>query len=291
MRQRAYIHITGPIGGGKTTLIERLLEFSSSILIAARCTARDDVQDFIEARDGNDAELARYRKAGASAVMRYRFESGLEETDALWVTDFMQQYSEGVLFEGDMPARVGDLTVYVARPLPARKPLLRHTLVDQTTIHEQEMRFLEGLTERSNGIEDFAALMFGNPDVATRMSQEFRVAWVSEMRALTEKVRAAGPRPPEKRWVLAEGLEGIETAEVVAVNVSTLKERKRADTMVEELQRLRKDKDVFKDIVGHRGSRSPILARVVDLTDTGDKNMKSLLRRIERTISAESQSR
>lgn len=291
MRQRAYIHITGPPGGGKTTLIERLLEFSTSILIAARCTVRDDVQDFIEARDGNDAELARYRKAGASAVMRYHFEPGLEETDALWQTDFMDEYSEGILFEGNMPARVEDLTVYVARPLPARKPLFRRALVDQTSAHEQELRFLENLTERPEGLEDFAALMFGNHEIAGSMSPESRAAWISEMQALTEKVRAAGPRPPEKRWVLAEELEGIETAQVVAVNVSTLKERKRADTMIEELQRLRKDKDVFNDIVGHRGSRTPILARVLDLVDAGDKNLKSLLRRIERTIRAESQSR
>jgi hypothetical protein len=258
--------------------------------MAARCTVRDDIQDFVESRDENDAELARYQKAGASAVMRYGFEPGLEETDALWETDFMEEYSEGILFEGDLPARVDDLSVFVTRPLPVRRPLFRRVLVDQTSIHEQELRFLEGLTERPEGLEDFATLMFGNKEIAARISQKSRAEWVDKMSAVVEKVRAAGPRPPEKRWVLAEEVKGIETARVVAINVSTPKERKRADAMIEELQQLRKDKDVFKDIAGGRGNRAPILARAVDLADAGEKHLKSLLRRIQRTIHAESRS-
>ncbi len=282
--ERAYIHIAGPSRAGKTTLIERLLEFSPSTLLVARCSAKDDLEDYVETRAKNDAELARYSKAGAAAVARYRFEPGLERTDAFWETELMQEWSEAVLFEGDLAIEWADLAVYVTRPLPARKTLVRRALVDKSQIHEQKLKWLENLSERPDGVEEFFSLMFRHSAMASRLDEKARAKLRSTIKEEVEKVRAQGPPPPEERWAIAEGLEGIELAQAVAINFTSLKECKRGEAMLEELHHLRKDKEVFKAITGPRGTRIPIMARVVDLSDPENKNLKSLLRRIQRTI-------
>ena len=161
--ERAYIHIAGPSRAGKTTLIERLLEFSPSTLLVARCSARNDLENYVETRAKGDAELNRYSKAGAEAVSRYRFGPGLERTDAFWETELMEEWSDAVLFEGDRAIECADLAVYVTRPLPARKTLVRREPVDKAHVHERQLKWLEGLSARPDAAEEILSAMFGNP--------------------------------------------------------------------------------------------------------------------------------
>jgi len=282
--ERAYIHIAGPSRAGKTTLIERLLELSPSRLLVARCSATGDVTDYLETREKNDEELARYSKAGAEGVARYRFEPGLERTDAFWETELMEGWSDAVLFEGDLAIEGADLVVFVTRPLPARKKLVRRVLVDRARAHERDLKWLESLSERADAAEEMLSILFGNRDIASRISDKTRAEFRLIMKEGAKKARAQGPPPPEKQWAVAEGLRGIELAQAVAINATSTKERKRAEALREELQDLREDKEVFYAVAGPRGKRTPIMARVVDLSDPEDKNLKSLLRRIQRTI-------
>ncbi len=282
--ERAYIHIAGPSRAGKTTLIERLLEFSPSSLLVVRCSASGDVKDYVETREKNDEELARYLKAGAEGVARYRFEPGLERTDAFWETELMEEPSDAVLFEGDLAIEGADLAVYVTRPLPARRTLVRRVLVDKTQVHERNLKWLESLLERPDTAEEFFFSMFGNSAIGSQLGEEARAKLRSTIEEGLEKARAQGPPPPEEGWAVAKGIEGIELAQAVAINVTSTKERKRGEAMRVELQDLREDKEVFYAVAGPRGKRTPIMARVVDLSDPEDKNLKSLLRRIQRTI-------
>ena len=54
--------------------------------------------------------------------------------------------------------------------------------------------------------------------------------------------------------------------------------------MLPDLVRLRKDVEVFNDVIGSRGNRVPITAGVVDLSDPADKGLKRILSRIMRAF-------
>ena len=97
MIERAYIHVTGPEGSGKTTLVAR------------------------------DAELRRYREAGASGAARFAFPAEEEDGDGFFCSNVMSDYSKAVLIEGDCPVDYVDLEVFVAPPLAAGSALLRKT--------------------------------------------------------------------------------------------------------------------------------------------------------------------
>lgn len=127
MRERALVHVAGPSGAGKTTLIERVLASNhTKLLMAARGILDDALRRATESTSRTDDELSRFRTAGASSVARYRFPSAERGTDAFFCSDFMTDYSEGVLIEGDSPLGFpADLTVFVARPVPEGASLLR----------------------------------------------------------------------------------------------------------------------------------------------------------------------
>ena len=73
MRQRALIHVAGPSGAGKTTLIEVLLRRLGEIVICVRAMRDDSLRTPMESQPKNHPELRHYRDAGASGVALYRF--------------------------------------------------------------------------------------------------------------------------------------------------------------------------------------------------------------------------
>jgi MoxR-like ATPase len=46
--ERAYIHVTGPEGSGKTTLVEAILEAFDGPAITVRCRRDDDLDESVE---------------------------------------------------------------------------------------------------------------------------------------------------------------------------------------------------------------------------------------------------
>lgn len=85
-----------------------------------------------------------FRKAGASNTVRYRFPSADRETENFFYSDFMSDYSEGVLIEGDSPLGFPpDLTVFVAPPMASGESLLRRVTLDRTAENEQQIDQLQ----------------------------------------------------------------------------------------------------------------------------------------------------
>ena len=64
MRQRAFIHVGGPRGAGKTKFVEAVLEDKGGFILAARCVCDDSLTRSREATPKTDPELRRYRDAG-----------------------------------------------------------------------------------------------------------------------------------------------------------------------------------------------------------------------------------
>jgi hypothetical protein len=288
MRQRALILVAGLPGAGKTTLAEHLLRSGRRVVLAARCVCDDSLREPVETAPKSHAELNRYRRAGASGVVLYRFPTRDAGTDAFFTTQFMEDYSQGVLMEGDQPVAHVDVGVFVAPPLPEGVSLLRCVGRRPQRETPQELDRLEGLLRAPGGAEklltsllgvDVMAAVAGSPETVAK-------ARASMLRAVEDTRRAPPPKPAE-HWAIAEGYEGIERAQVVVVNVRAGSERAGADRLLADLVRLRKDEPVLRDVLGWRGSRIPITAVVADLSDAKDPGLKKAITRIGRAFRRE----
>lgn len=283
MRQRALVLVTGPTGSGKTTLIEHLLRSERGMLMAARCIRDDSLRAPKEAVPRSHGELRRYRKAGASGVVEYRFPESHADLDAFFMTRFMEDYSEGVLLEGDPPVEYLDLTVFVAPALPGDESLFRRVKRDRARERREALERWEKLLRKPGGTKEFLVLTVGEA-LAESVALDSKLvdSTRASMLAGLKKERAAPPPAPTQHWAIAAGYEGIEQAQVVVVNVHNAEERPGAQRLVNDLVRLRKDEAVFQDILGWRGHRIPITAVVADLADPGDPGLKKALARVRR---------
>lgn len=286
MIERAFVRVTGPPGIGKTTLIERLLQSNrSKFLSAVRAEEDEKVEEFEELTEPTDSELRRHKEAGAAAFARYRFAPATRKSDAFFDTDFMGEYSEAVIIEGDLPLGFPpDLTVYVAEPPAEGASLLRRVTIDRAETYASELEYAETLLHSSDGVEKLLKSMmpelFDMTDIDEGILGKVRESTLAEL----EKKRGKGPQPPEERWALTEGYSGIESAGVVVVNVRSETDRRRSEKLLAELKLLRKDKDIFNDIIGWRGTRTPITTAVADISDPKDKELRRILTRIRRAF-------
>jgi hypothetical protein len=94
------------------------------------------------------------------------------------------------------------------------------------------------------------------------------------------------PAAPTDHWAVRPGYEGIEHAGVVAVNVRRRDDRNGATRLLEDLARLRRDRALFDDVLGWRGSRVPITAVMADLSNPTDPGTRKVLARLRRTVRA-----
>jgi sugar phosphate isomerase/epimerase len=74
------------------------------------------------------------------------------------------------------------------------------------------------------------------------------------------------------------------------VNIHTEAERPRAEQLVSDVGRLRKDARLFRDILGPRGTRVPVTAVVANLADPSDRGRRKALGRVRRAATAASAS-
>lgn len=284
--ERAYIHITGPAGAGKTTLIERLLPSAHALIMVARCRSDDRLRKPRESVESKHPELLRYLAAGASNVVEYRWPVRDVGWDHFWETDFIQDYSEAIVLEGDCPVDYVDVRVFVAPPSPDGA-LLRRVQQDNARIEAEKRDHLERMLADpsmapNSSTEEMVTKILGLAQAFPEFFDEAR----REFQSVIDASRCAPPLAPTERWALAEGYEGIQRAQVVAINIRSNEERRRGETMLPELARLRSDRQVFEDIMGWRGKRIPITAVAADLSDEKDGGTRKIVARIKRAIAA-----
>jgi hypothetical protein len=284
MIERAIIHVTGPRGAGKTTLIAHVLRKTGRMVAAVRCIRDDGLRAPKESAPKGHPELQAYRAAGADPVALYRFPRQLAGLDALYNTSLMEDYFEALLLEGDLPVPWVDLTVYVVPPVPEGEALLRQGRTDPAREREAEIEGLEhALSDRDQMHARLSVLsgipfhlLFGNSPEALDQTVRNLTKRIAELR----KVPLPAPRT---RWSLAEGYEGIQEAQVVVVNVGN-GGHPQAEAMLRDLRRLRADKAVFDDIFGWKGKRTPITAVAADLADPRDPGLRKAIARIKRAL-------
>src|SRR6266508_1421327 len=119
MIERAFIHVGGAPGSGKTAFIEAMLAEAGALVLAARCLRDDTVAQARQSAPRAHPELRRYRQAGAAGAAVFTFPGERSGTDDFFMTNLMMNYSQAVVLEGDDPLGHVDLRVFVV-PAPPR---------------------------------------------------------------------------------------------------------------------------------------------------------------------------
>ena len=271
MIERAYIHITGPSGAGKTTLAEAVLRAFDGPTIAVRCERDDRLDEAKESKAARDPEVRRYREAGASGAARLRFPSEDEDGDSFFCSDVMTDYSKAVMIEGDCPVDYVDLEVFVAPPLPPRSALLRRVERRSPDVASSALEeILLGIGDRT------ASAAFGG----SRMREAIGKAAAIYGESFTPGSRA------RTFWEVAPTHRGIERAGLVVINLRKGDDRSAADRTLADVARIRSDDDVRTSILGRFAHRTKITAVVADLSDTKDAGTKKALARIKRALTS-----
>ena len=284
MRQRAFIHVGGPRGAGKTKFVEAVLEDKGGFILAARCVCDDSLTRSREATPKTDPELRRYRDAGASGVAIFTFPRS-DGHDAFFETDLMSDYSEAVVIEGDSPLEFVDLDVFIAPPLPDGKTMLVRRKRDRAKEERDKADALERLLCQPDGAGELLGQMVGAPLASfARRRPELLEKMRGDLLAGIATVRHAPPPKPTQHWGLAAGYEGIEHAQLVVINVHGDRERERGEGLAAEIGRLRKDEAVFNDILGYRGRKTPVTVVVANLLDAKDPGRKKAIARVRRAL-------
>ncbi len=286
MIERSFIHVGGQPGAGKTTLIDHLLRSFDGFVSVARCHRHDTLEDFEETRPAGNPELRRYREAGAEDAICYRFPERHARDDSFFLTEMMEDYSNAVILEGEKPLPHVDVSVYVAEPPDDHGSLLVRRTRDRAREQRERLDAMEQLLSGPGGVAKLLEERMGKGwgALLSQYGGEQLEDLRDRMLAALQKERRAPPPEPTEHWGLARGYEGIQWAQVVIVNVRNEDQRDQAEAMVADLRRLRKDQEVFQDILAPLGNRVPITAVAADLSDPRDPGTRKGLTRILRSM-------
>lgn len=286
MIERAFIHVTGPRGSGKTTFVEAILRSLDADVLVARCVRDDRLRNLRESASKSDPELGRCRRAGAVGAAKIAVPGDPTDYDAFFMTDLMTDYSHAVVIEGDNPLEHADLTVFVGPPLPADAPLFVRSLNNRGAQQRATIDVAERFVRHPDGATALMAVIFGREFLDLVRSEKPHLAENLRTRLLSgvDASRPLSPPPPVERWTVAEGYGGIEQAQMVIINVRGEEERPRAERLVADLVRLRKDDSLFADILGPRGHRIPITAVVANLAHPKDPGRRKAIARVKRAL-------
>ena len=144
---------------------------------------------------------------------------------------------------------------------------------------------MEQLLREPDGVARWLEQRFGGPTATlARGSPELLEKTRSALLAGFEKVGRAPPAADTEHWAIADGYGGIEHAQVVVVNVRGEDEHQGASRLLSDLDRIRKNKEVFDDVLGWRGKKTPITAVAADLADSKNQGTKKVVTRLKRSL-------
>lgn len=290
MIERAFVHVAGPPGCGKTTFIESMIRAAGGLICVARCIRDDTLPRARETAPERHLELRRYLKAGASGVALFAFPKVGIDSDAFFMTDLMGDYSQGVVLEGDNPLEYVDLSVFVAPAPGAGERLFARRRRDRAREQHAAMDAIGRLLREPDGFAELLGDVVGGPIAefarkSPALMEDVRAKLVADI-AMARKA----PLPkPTLQWGISDPYSGIERAQLVVVNVRSDGERRAGDQLVADMVRLRKDEQLFSDIIGFRGSRTSITAVVADLSRPDDPGRKKALVRARRAFRGRTQ--
>lgn len=289
MRQRALVHVGGPPGAGRTTLVEAISAELDGFVLASRCIRDDSLRESRETAPRAHPELRRYREAGATGAALFAFPERERGSDAFFMTRLMEDYSDVAVLEGDSPLGFVDLAVFVA-PAPRRgQGLFVRRKRDRAREERAKADALARLLARPDGVAEFLEGMIGGPivELARRHPALLEDAR-ARLRQSIAQARRAPPPAPTEHWAVADAYQGVEQAQLVVVNIRSEAERPRAERLVADVGRLRQDARLFHDILGLRGTRVPVTAVVANLADPRDRGTRKALARVRRAVMAAS---
>ncbi|MHB8290829.1 MAG: hypothetical protein ACYDEY_16725, partial [Acidimicrobiales bacterium] len=87
MMERAFVHVGGPAGSGKTTFIEAMLTGAGALTLVARCLRDDTLARAREDTSPTNPELRRYRQASAAGAALYTFPGQPADADDFFMTN------------------------------------------------------------------------------------------------------------------------------------------------------------------------------------------------------------
>jgi hypothetical protein len=287
MRERAVIHVGGPQGSGKTVFVEAVVGAGkgSVLMLTARCVRDAARRRACESSPRTHPELQRYLRAGADAAALFVFPAQDVAELAFYETELMLNYSESVIVEGDNPLAFADLEVFVAPvPSPGESLYIRqHRNV--AAAQRAKMDAWENQLSRPDGMAMWIDDMIGRQagDFVRRsplLVEDVRTRMLTGIAA----IRTSPPPQPVEYWAVSDRFRGIERAALVVVNIRDETDRVAAELLVADVRRLRKDDDLFRDILGWRGHRTPITAVVANIADPSDSGRQKALTRVRRTL-------
>ena len=285
MRERVVVHVAGPPGSGKTTFVESVLGAVGWLTVAARCVRDDARRHAQETAPKTHPELRRYRDAGASGAALFVFPGRAIGSDAFFMTDLMGDFSQGVVLEGDNPLGYVDLAVFVAPPPASGERLFVRCTRDRAREQRGTVDDIERLLREPDGVAEFLGKIVGGPMVEfARKSPKLMEDTRAKLLAGVAAARKAPPPRPTQHWAVRDRYSGVEQAQLVVVNVRKDSERGAGEQLAADLVRLRKEEDLFNDVLGFRGNRTPITAVVANLAQPADPGRKKAIVRVRRAF-------
>jgi len=232
VRQRALIHVDGPPGAGKTTLVEALLTHTDHMITAMRCVRDDTLPEPRESLAKTDPERAAIGQPARTPPPCTPSPPPATPHDAFFQTNFMQDFSHAVMIEGDCP-------VSFARRHRLRRASHRWTAPGPPA----------RATSRAGSGRPWTRWRrcSANPAAWSRYSPDSSVpAWASsalpqpelveqERRKALAQLAELRSRPVAKhrmRWAVADTYRGIERAQLVVVNIHDHTEKDNGEALL-----------------------------------------------------------
>jgi hypothetical protein len=282
---RALIQVAGRSSSGKTLLIEQLLRSFDDSILVARCVPEESSRAFRESAPKAHPELRRYRRAGAGGVALFTCPASGIDSEDLYSTELMQDYSVAVVLEGDCGSLPVDIRVQVVPTLAPGASLLERRWQDHAAERRAQLDEMERILGGPDGVVKVFGPIVGEPAMTVFAKSAGQLERLrADLQKTFARMRTGPPPKPTRRWTIASGYEGIERAQVVVVNIRREQERPHADRLIAEVARIRRDPEVFDQILGWRGRKTPITAVAANLGDASEAGTKKALARLRRGI-------
>ena len=152
-------------GSGQDDFVEAIIADIGAFVLAARCTRDDSLRESRETAPTAHTELRRYRRAGATGTALFTFPERDVGSDAFFMTQLMEDYSQVTVLEGDNPLGFVDLAVFVApAPRPGQTLFVRRKR-DRAEEERAKADTLERLLRQPEGVAELLGRVVGGPIV------------------------------------------------------------------------------------------------------------------------------